>query len=368
MSPYAMLALLVIAWSAFGWSAARRWKLMRAGAPLPRFDRIGERLAGTYRWAFKQERMNYYQPAGIAHKLIFVGFMVLLLRTLVLWGRGFSPTFNMFVLAPWTPAGRVYEFAKDSVATLVLGGTMVFFYYRLVKPLKRTTKSFEATLILAIIATMMIADMAYDGASHVLLMRKIEMCGMGKASLASAAQCDAIRTIVAPLGGHLDAASPAKIEWSPYPSPAGTLFGVFFRALSAGALVWIARIGFWTHSTLVLLFLNLLPHSKHFHVITAHPERLLPEPRPAGPAASDRGDRRRRDGEAPGGDGQGPRRSHGSRDRSRARGAFVVEGDPRLLHVHRVRPLLGQLPGAPHRQDPEPEAPHARPPQPPLRA
>jgi len=138
MSPYAMLALLVIAWSAFGWSAARRWKLMRAGAPSPRFDRIWERLLGTYRWAFKQERMDYYQPAGIAHKLIFLGFVVLLLRTLMLWGRGFSPTFSLWVLAPWQPLGRVYEFAKDSVATLVVGGTLVFFYYRLIKPLNFT--------------------------------------------------------------------------------------------------------------------------------------------------------------------------------------------------------------------------------------
>jgi len=266
-----MLALLVVAWSAFGWSAMRRWSLLRAGQPASRFDRIGERLIGTWRWAFKQERMDYYQPSGIAHKLIFLGFAVLLLRTLVLWGRGFSPAFNLFVLAPWMPAGRVYEFAKDCVAALVVGGVCVFFYYRLVKPLKRTTLSLEALLILGIIGTMMIADMTYDGASHVLLVRKVEFCGMGKASLATAAQCDAIRTIVAPLGEQIEPGAVSKIEWSPYPGPAGTLFAVFFRNLGPGALVWLARIGFWTHSTLVLLFLNLLPHSKHFHVITAIP-------------------------------------------------------------------------------------------------
>ncbi len=270
MSSYAMLALLVVAWSAFGWSAARRWRLLKAGASsqTPRFDRIGERLAGTWRWAFKQERMDYYQPSGIAHKLIFLGFAVLLLRTLVLWGRGFSPSFNLWVLAPWMPAGRVYEFLKDCVGTLVIGGVLVFFYYRLVKPLKRTTHSFEALLILGIIGTMMIADMTYDGASHVLMMRKVDMCGMGKASLATASQCDMIRTIVAPLGEQHDL---GKIEWSPYPAPAGTLFAVFFRNLGPGALAVLAELGYWTHSILVLLFLNLLPHSKHFHVITAIP-------------------------------------------------------------------------------------------------
>ncbi len=286
MSSYAMLALLVVAWCAFGYSASRRWKLLRAGGAESRFDRIGERLMGTWRWAFKQERMDYYQPSGIAHKLIFLGFAVLLLRTLVLWGRGFSPTFNLWVLAPWMPAGRVYEFSKDCVATLVVGGVMVFFYYRLIKPLKRTTHSFEALLILGIIGTMMIADMTYDGASHVLLLRKVEMCGMGKASLATASQCDSIRTIVAPLGEQIESGLQNKIEWAPYPAPAGTLFAVLFRSLGPAALIFLATAGFWTHSTLVLLFLNLLPHSKHFHVITAipnvffrnldHPGRLRP--------------------------------------------------------------------------------------------
>ena len=54
--------------------------------------------------------------------------------------------------------------------------------------------------------------------------------------------------------------------------------------------------------------------------------------------------------------------------RHRADRALHVEGDPRLLHLHRVRSLLGQLPGAQDRQDPHPEAAHARSARPPLRA
>ena len=279
MGPLGMLALIVALVSAFGWSASRRWQLLRAGQPAALFDRIGERLRGTWRFAFRQERMAYYQPAGIAHHLIFLGFMLLLVRSLTLWGRGFSPSFNFWVLAPWMPLGRVYEFAKDWVATLVLGGTFVFFYFRIFKKPKRITLSGEALLILGIIATMMIADIAYDGASHVLLIRKTEMCGMGGASLATASQCDAIRTIVAPLGEH-DLVG--KVEWSPYPSPAGTLLAVAFRDLGANALIWISRLGFWAHSSLVLIFLNLLPHSKHFHVITAIPNVFFRDLEPPG--------------------------------------------------------------------------------------
>ena len=55
-----------------------------------------------------------------------------------------------------------------------------------------------------------------------------------------------------------------------------------FHALPLGGLVFLARAGFWTHVTLVLVFLNLLPHSKHFHVITAVPNVFLRSLQPAG--------------------------------------------------------------------------------------
>src|SRR5262252_8754632 len=128
MNPTVMLALIVGALAAFAWSASRRWQLLKVGRAENRFDRIGARIAAVWRYAFRQERMDYYQPAGIAHKLIFTGFVVLLLRTIILWGRGFYPSWSLFVLAPWMPLGKVYEFSKDVVASLVVVGVVVFVY------------------------------------------------------------------------------------------------------------------------------------------------------------------------------------------------------------------------------------------------
>src|SRR5580658_2427181 len=125
MNPTAMLALLVAALSAFVWSANRRWQLMKVGGPIDRVDHLLERLVGTWRYAFKQEKMDYYQPAGTAHKLIFVG---LLLRSLIMWGRGFSPGFNFWWFGPTQALGPIYDFAKDVCAILVLAGVSVFFY------------------------------------------------------------------------------------------------------------------------------------------------------------------------------------------------------------------------------------------------
>jgi hypothetical protein len=117
MNWIAMLCIIVGALAAFTWSANRRWQLMKVGRPENRLDRIPERVETVWRYAFVQEKMDYYQPAGLAHKLIFAGFIILLFRTLILWGRGFMPSFNLFVLGPHQPLGMVYDFLKDVMAT-----------------------------------------------------------------------------------------------------------------------------------------------------------------------------------------------------------------------------------------------------------
>jgi Fe-S oxidoreductase len=276
MNPTAMLLLIVAAHAVFLWSILRRWQLMRVGRFIDRFDRIPERISNTLRYAFAQEKMAYYQPAGIAHKLIFVGFMILLFRTLVLWGRGFDPSWNLLVLGPTQAVGKVYEFAKDIVAVLVMGGVAVFFYYRVIKPSKRLTHSAEAVLILAIIFTMMLADITYDGAALTLLAKAPEACPPGSAA-AFGEQCRTIAEILAPHAGV-----EAHSGFSFFPSPAGSAMGLALKALSPAALIVVAKIGFWTHATLPLIFLNLLPHSKHFHVITGIPNVFFADLNPKG--------------------------------------------------------------------------------------
>lgn len=282
MNPAAMLILLVAALAVFSWSAIRRWQLLRTGRFVARFDRIPERIAAVLRFAFAQEKMGYYQPAGLAHKVIFGGFLVLTLRTIVLIGRGFDPSWNLLVLGPTQPLGMVYEFAKDLVALLVLGGVSVFLYYRVIRPQRRMTLSFEALLILGIIAMMMVADVLYDGAAAVLVHEHAARCGAGTPAdlFAGHELCHRIATVVAPLGG------PAEVhtDLSPFPAPVGSAMAMLLSKLHVepAALLTLAHVGFWTHAGLVLLFLNLLPHSKHFHVITAIPNVFFKDLSPRG--------------------------------------------------------------------------------------
>ncbi|MEM9875483.1 MAG: (Fe-S)-binding protein [Myxococcota bacterium] len=266
----AFMAIMLFGLSAlFAATAGKRLRLMLVGRPTFLFDRIKDRIWTTIEFAFLQKRMPNYKWAGWAHRFIFGGFLILLFRTLILWGRGFDPTFNLFILGPGTFLGHAYEFIKDVTMFLVIGGSAVFLYLRVIKQEARMTKSAEAVLILVIILTMMSTDMAYDGAALALHQKHVmDVC----APDADVGLCDSVTTIVAHLGAKPLQAS--AVSFDPW-LPGGSAFGVLLQDLPPLALVVIAHIGFWTHASLVMIFLNLLPLSKHFHVITAIPNVFL---------------------------------------------------------------------------------------------
>ena len=247
MSPLFMTLALVASLGVFACSARNRWRLMRVGpADLP-LDNIGERVKRTLRFAIGQARMPRYKAAGIGHIMIFFGFLVLLLRSLILFARGYTanPEFGYWIFAAGTPLGNLYSLVKDVFIALVIAGTLIFFYYRLVNKLKRMSHSGEALLILGIIFVMMIADVVYDGANIEYIQRNVE--------------------------------GAVHHAWA---EPLGSLIAPALDGASDGALGFWRHLGFWTHAGLVLIFLNILPYSKHFHVITAIPNVFF---QPLGP-------------------------------------------------------------------------------------
>jgi Fe-S oxidoreductase len=162
------------------------------------------------------------------------------------------------------------------VAVLVMAGVSVFAYFRVVRREKRMTQSGEALLILGIIFTMMLADIVYDGATLSLLAKAPELCPPGSpASLSDV--CRSMAPLLAPHAGV-----EPHTTFAFFPSPAGSAMAVAVKGLPPAALVVVAKIGFWTHATLPLVFLNLLPHSKHFHVLTAIPNVFFKDLGPKG--------------------------------------------------------------------------------------
>src|SRR6187402_1567826 len=246
MNPVLMALIIVGLSGAFAWSARRRWHLLKVGDATweSRTDRVAERAGAVWTFAFYQKKMRNYLAAGLAHQFIFLGFVVLLLRTLVLWGRGFYPSFNLFVLGYepilGLPLGAIYGFVKDVFEGLVLLGVAVFVYFRVVRPQKRMTLGVEGLIILGIIATMMLSDLLYDGAGTVLAYRNANECATG----ASEFPCSAMTTLIAPLA---PAEGELGFHWS---EPGGSLFALLLSGVGSSALVVLAHIGYWTHSSL----------------------------------------------------------------------------------------------------------------------
>jgi len=282
MNPWAMGVLLAGLWGAFAVSAVRRLKLLGTGAATweSRTDRPLERLKQVVRFALLQAKMPNYPLAAVAHYAIFAGFVLLLLRTLILWGRGFDPAWNLLVLGPepvlGLPLGETYSFVKDILAVLVLLGAFTFVYLRVVRREKRMTLSGEGLVILGIIVTMMVADLLYDGS--ILALRERVFCACD-GSAQDDVWCARAGELIAPL-----APRHAELAWEIFPDPAGSALGalLFGSDPATSTLVVLAHAGFWVHSALVLVFLNILPFTKHFHIITALPNVALGDLTPKG--------------------------------------------------------------------------------------
>ncbi|MCB9852154.1 MAG: (Fe-S)-binding protein [Phycisphaerales bacterium] len=242
MQPYAAGVLLVGLWGTFIYSARKRWKLMTVGGNDLPVDRLGDRFKKMFKFAIGQARMPRHKWAGIAHMFIYVGAMVMLLRGLIMFARGFvaSQDFGFVIFDQDAPLGKLYSLIKDGFVVLVLVGIAVFLYYRAIGRLKRMTLNFEGYLILAILTTLMLTDVLYDGATAAL---------RGHGSLFE------------PLGSYLAS---------------------FFKHSDASTLHTLQHIGYWGHVGVILLFLNYLPYCKQFHEITSFPNVFFSRLTPVG--------------------------------------------------------------------------------------
>jgi Fe-S oxidoreductase len=252
MNPILMSILIVVGLGVFAWTSVRRWRLMKvATAPADRSDRSGDRVSSVMTFVFGQKRMFRYSLAGIAHAVIFFGFIVVALRTIILFGRGFKPDFSLWILDESSPLGAAYSLVKDLLGVGVILGTIVFLYYRLVARLKRMTLSGEGVFILILIFALILSDMTYEATGVIRDVRATR----------AAAQNTAVET-------PSQAAAPALFHRH---IPAASLWGYALSALPDGAVNGLYHVTFWAHSIIVLLFLNYLPYGKHFHVLTVLP-------------------------------------------------------------------------------------------------
>jgi Fe-S oxidoreductase len=232
--PTLALVIILTALILFAYIMYRRIELLRQAAPDPRDSNIRERIWLMLVYGFGQFRQPRYLTGGIIHILLFAGFMILSLRSLTLIGRGFDSDFHLPLLTG-TPA-LLYEVLKDYAGLMVLLVCIVAMVRRAVfKPARYAHAhgqghEAEAYIILGLVSALMMTDMIYDGST-----------------LAASGEVD------------------CRLF------PGASLAALLMPDSNPETLSSLHVGGYWAHVLIFFGFLNYLPMSKHFHVITAIP-------------------------------------------------------------------------------------------------
>jgi Fe-S oxidoreductase len=190
--------------------------VLRKAAHENRWDRLCDRIRNTLWIAFGQSKMFKDGPAGWMHALIFWGFLILLFRALQFFYMGLFP-YSVIEFPGSELVGGVYNWIKNVVVVLVALACIYALHRRLVTQPKRLNLSVEGIVILVLILLIMATDIGYEGAKY----------GMKE-----------------------------------FPEQKAQFEMVLF-------------VNYWTHIVSILIFLVILPRSKHFHIITSIPNVFL---------------------------------------------------------------------------------------------
>jgi len=220
----ALSFLTLILFSAAAWP---KLQILLSAKAAGRNDRILERIKITLKIAFCQTKLLQDKSAGWMHALIFWGFLILLFRAAEFFFIGFFPETDFSFLRS-TPLVMAYAWVKDLAVVLVTLAVFFALYRRLwVKP-NRLTLSGEGLLILVLILAVMVSDMMFDSVFLAL-------------------------------------------QPESHSGPIGLTLAVVFKKLSNNILRDLHSLAYWAHVSSIMIFLILLPRSKHFHILTSIP-------------------------------------------------------------------------------------------------
>lgn len=249
MNPILMSVLLLVGLGVFARTMYQRIRLLLALEPVNRFDHLKERFRDLLVVALGQKRLvgrKRERAAGIMHALIFWGFCILLIRSLNLYGEGFVEGFTLPLLGQELITGYLYLTLKDLMEGVVLLMVLYAVYRRAVLKPPRMHNTREAYLVLGLIGLLMVSDLLYDGARQNLILLHDNL--------------EHLHFFNNPTFG-------SEFLWTPVSNAAAAVISGMGPETTMGLLVCM----FWLHIITQLIFLNILPLGKHFHVITALP-------------------------------------------------------------------------------------------------
>ena len=225
--PLLLAGLSFLALTLFSVAVWPKLKLLWNARPDERCDRILERIALTLKVAFGQSKLMQEKGAGWMHALIFWGFLILLFRAAEFFFIGFFPTTNFSFPATDT-IFMAYAWVKDAAVLMVSLAVSFALYRRLILKPARLTLSAEGLLILLLILAIMVSDAIFDSAFLAL---------------------------------HPES----------HVGPIGMVLAPVLGIAGENILGNLHSTAYWLHISSILIFLVLLPRSKHFHILTSIP-------------------------------------------------------------------------------------------------
>ena len=224
---------------------------IKLGRDLDRTDRPGERWGTMLRVALGQSKMTARPVAAFFHMLIYVGFIIINIEVLEIIIDGIFGTHRVLSFM-----GSFYNFLIGSFEFLALGvlaACFVFLSRRNILKLKRFWMKemtgwprTDANLILITEIFLMSAFLIMNATDSILQQRNV---------------------------GHYHQAGTF---------PVSSLLVPMFQALPDLTLLMIERFCWWFHIIGILVFLNYVPYSKHFHILLAFPNTWYSKLTPKG--------------------------------------------------------------------------------------
>lgn len=222
------------------------------GRDLDRSDNKSERWKQMLMVAIGQSKMVKKPISGILHILVYLGFVIINIEVLEIIIDGIFGTHRIFASA----LGGFYDFLIGSfeiLALLVLVSVIIFLIRRNVITIKRFGfremvgwPKTDANIILIVEVLLMSAFLTMNASDLVLQGREVDH--------------------------YVEAGS----------FPISQFIVPFIESLSTNALIVLERGTWWFHIIGILLFLNYLPYSKHFHIILAFPNVFFAKLSPKG--------------------------------------------------------------------------------------
>lgn len=219
--------LFIAAFLLFVWNCWRRLSLVSYGSIPYRINNLAARFKDTITYAFAQRRV-LAKPVGLIHFFIFWCFLVLVVANGEFILHGIFPAFSFHLLSENI---RIPLLAIIDIVTLTTFLTItIAIIRRAIAPPYPEARTFEAFFILSLIGTLMVASMLMNAAMVVL---------------------------------------------GEYPATAFPISKLLVTWAASGNAQGLYQFSWWLHALALLLFMNLLPLSKHFHIITAIPNIFL---------------------------------------------------------------------------------------------